>query len=92
MLAVWRVELHVSCPTGSEEAQDFHILRFHFFCRLHREMQPSLIKRGRRGSLLIRPTLIFRRLFGRDPLLSEISPNKTWERALGGLVVSMTLP
>ena len=30
VLALRRVELHVS-PKGSQEAQDFHILRFHFF-------------------------------------------------------------
>jgi phosphatidate cytidylyltransferase len=29
---------------------------------------------------------------GRHPLRSEISPNKTWEGALGALAVSMTLP
>ncbi len=34
----------------------------------------------------------FGRLFGRHPLRSEISPNKTWEGALGAWVVSMILP
>jgi phosphatidate cytidylyltransferase len=34
----------------------------------------------------------FGRLFGRHPLRSEISPKKTWEGALGALVVSMVLP
>ena len=34
----------------------------------------------------------FGRLFGRHPLRSEISPNKTWEGALGGLAVAMVLP
>src|SRR5580704_4628049 len=34
----------------------------------------------------------FGRLFGRHPLRSEISPNKTWEGALGALAVSMALP
>ena len=34
----------------------------------------------------------FGRLFGRHPLRSEISPNKTWEGALGALAVSMVLP
>jgi phosphatidate cytidylyltransferase len=34
----------------------------------------------------------FGRLFGRHPLRSEISPNKTWEGALGALGVSMVLP
>src|SRR5213594_2548509 len=34
----------------------------------------------------------FGRLFGRHPLRSEISPNKTWEGALGALAVSMLLP
>src|SRR6266850_2269582 len=34
----------------------------------------------------------FGRLFGRHPLRSEISPNKTWEGALGALAVSMILP
>jgi phosphatidate cytidylyltransferase len=31
-------------------------------------------------------------LFGRHPLRSEISPKKTWEGALGALIVSMSLP
>jgi len=34
----------------------------------------------------------FGRLFGRHPLRSNISPNKTWEGALGALGVSMLLP
>ena len=34
----------------------------------------------------------FGRLFGRHPLRSEISPNKTWEGALGAMAVSMILP
>ncbi len=34
----------------------------------------------------------FGRLFGRHPLRSQISPKKTWEGALGALVVSMILP
>jgi len=34
----------------------------------------------------------FGRLFGRHPLRSEISPNKTWEGALGAVAVSMALP
>lgn len=34
----------------------------------------------------------FGKLFGRHPLRSEISPNKTWEGALGALTVSMILP
>lgn len=34
----------------------------------------------------------FGRLFGRHPLRSEISPRKTWEGALGALVISMILP
>jgi phosphatidate cytidylyltransferase len=34
----------------------------------------------------------FGRWFGRHRFRSEISPNKTWEGALGGLVVSMVLP
>jgi phosphatidate cytidylyltransferase len=34
----------------------------------------------------------FGRLFGRHPLRSEISPNKTWEGALGAFAVSMVLP
>src|ERR1043166_6232052 len=37
-------------------------------------------------------TFTFGRLFGRHPLRSEISPNKTWEGALGALAVSMALP
>lgn len=32
------------------------------------------------------------RLFGRHPLRSEISPKKTWEGALGALLVSLALP
>lgn len=32
------------------------------------------------------------KLFGRHPLRSEISPNKTWEGSLGALAVSMALP
>ncbi|HYG23834.1 MAG TPA: phosphatidate cytidylyltransferase [Verrucomicrobiae bacterium] len=32
------------------------------------------------------------RLFGRRPLRNNISPKKTWEGALGALLVSMTLP
>jgi phosphatidate cytidylyltransferase len=32
------------------------------------------------------------RLVGRHPLRSEISPKKTWEGALGALIVSMILP
>lgn len=32
------------------------------------------------------------KLFGRHPLRSRISPNKTWEGALGALGVSMALP
>jgi phosphatidate cytidylyltransferase len=32
------------------------------------------------------------RLFGRHPLRSKISPNKTWEGALGAVTVSMLLP
>ena len=32
------------------------------------------------------------RLFGRHKFRSEISPNKTWEGALGALAVSMALP
>jgi phosphatidate cytidylyltransferase len=34
----------------------------------------------------------FGRIFGRHPLRSEISPNKTWEGALGALGVAMVLP
>lgn len=34
----------------------------------------------------------FGRLFGRHSLRSEISPNKTWEGALGAVTVSMILP
>jgi phosphatidate cytidylyltransferase len=34
----------------------------------------------------------FGKLFGRHPLRSEISPNKTWEGALGALAVSLILP
>jgi phosphatidate cytidylyltransferase len=34
----------------------------------------------------------FGKIFGRHPLRSEISPNKTWEGALGALAVSMILP
>src|SRR6266487_965155 len=34
----------------------------------------------------------FGRLFGRHPLRSKISPSKTWEGALGALVMSMLLP
>src|SRR5207247_9004021 len=34
----------------------------------------------------------FGRWFGRHPLRSEISPNKTWEGALGALAVSIVLP
>jgi phosphatidate cytidylyltransferase len=34
----------------------------------------------------------FGRWFGRHPLRSEISPNKTWEGAVGALAVSMSLP
>jgi len=34
----------------------------------------------------------FGRLFGRRPLRSQISPNKTWEGALGAVTVSMVLP
>jgi phosphatidate cytidylyltransferase len=32
------------------------------------------------------------KMFGRHPLRSEISPRKTWEGAIGGLVVSLLLP
>ena len=35
---------------------------------------------------------MFGKLFGRHPLRSEISPNKTWEGALGALMVAMLLP
>jgi phosphatidate cytidylyltransferase len=34
----------------------------------------------------------FGRMFGHHPLRSEISPNKTWEGALGALGVAMILP
>ena len=34
----------------------------------------------------------FGRAFGRHPLRSQISPGKTWEGAIGALIVSMTLP
>jgi phosphatidate cytidylyltransferase len=34
----------------------------------------------------------FGKMFGRHPLRSEISPGKTWEGALGGLVVALALP
>jgi phosphatidate cytidylyltransferase len=34
----------------------------------------------------------FGKIFGRHPLRSEISPNKTWEGALGALGVAMILP
>jgi len=34
----------------------------------------------------------FGKIFGRHPLRSEISPNKTWEGALGALGVAMMLP
>ncbi|HEY3659741.1 MAG TPA: phosphatidate cytidylyltransferase [Candidatus Udaeobacter sp.] len=34
----------------------------------------------------------FGRIFGRHPLRDEISPNKTWEGALGALGVAMILP
>ena len=34
----------------------------------------------------------FGKMFGRHPLRSEISPNKTWEGALGALGVAMILP
>jgi phosphatidate cytidylyltransferase len=34
----------------------------------------------------------FGKIFGRHPLRSEISPNKTWEGALGAFVVAMSLP
>jgi phosphatidate cytidylyltransferase len=35
---------------------------------------------------------VFGRLFGRQPLASNISPNKTWAGAVGGLAVSLALP
>jgi phosphatidate cytidylyltransferase len=35
---------------------------------------------------------VFGRLLGRHPLRSNISPNKTWEGALGALGVAMALP
>jgi phosphatidate cytidylyltransferase len=35
---------------------------------------------------------VFGKTFGRHPLRSEISPNKTWEGALGALGVAMILP
>ena len=34
----------------------------------------------------------FGKLFGRHPLRSQISPNKTWEGALGAITLSMVLP
>ncbi|MEO7724243.1 MAG: phosphatidate cytidylyltransferase [Chthoniobacterales bacterium] len=34
----------------------------------------------------------FGKIFGRHPLRSEISPRKTWEGALGALLVAMALP
>ena len=34
----------------------------------------------------------FGKIFGRRPLRSEISPNKTWEGAVGAIVVAMILP
>ena len=34
----------------------------------------------------------FGKIFGRHPLRSEISPNKTWEGALGAFVIAMILP
>ncbi|MGI8956130.1 MAG: phosphatidate cytidylyltransferase [Chthoniobacterales bacterium] len=34
----------------------------------------------------------FGKMFGRHPLRSEISPRKTWEGALGALLVAMVLP
>jgi phosphatidate cytidylyltransferase len=34
----------------------------------------------------------FGKIFGRHRLRSEISPNKTWEGAIGGFVVAMILP
>ncbi len=35
---------------------------------------------------------VFGKIFGRHPLRSEISPNKTWEGALGAFGVAMVLP
>jgi phosphatidate cytidylyltransferase len=35
---------------------------------------------------------VFGKIFGRHPLRSEISPNKTWEGALGAFAVAMILP
>jgi len=35
---------------------------------------------------------IFGKIFGRHPLRSEISPNKTWEGALGAFAIGMILP
>lgn len=35
---------------------------------------------------------LFGRTFGRRPFRSEISPNKTWEGAIGAFAVSMSLP
>jgi phosphatidate cytidylyltransferase len=35
---------------------------------------------------------VFGRLLGRHKLRSQLSPNKTWEGALGGLAVSLALP
>jgi len=34
----------------------------------------------------------FGKIFGRHPLRSEISPNKTWEGALGAFCIAMILP
>jgi phosphatidate cytidylyltransferase len=34
----------------------------------------------------------FGKIFGRHPMRSEISPNKTWEGAVGAIVVAMILP
>ena len=34
----------------------------------------------------------FGKIFGRHPLRSEISPNKTWEGAIGAFVIAMILP
>ena len=34
----------------------------------------------------------FGKIFGRHPLRSEISPNKTWEGALGAFATAMVLP